>query len=77
MGKETSVWETYCSLFCGVCLTSNADTGVTSELSPESESPGYEWGVPIDVYESCFGKPEVVNGSLSPTDESGNSFSLS
>lgn len=61
MGKETSVCETYVPLLCLVESTTLADTGVTIELPPESEPPGYAKGLPIDVYVDCIGKPEVVD----------------
>lgn len=74
MGKEAPVNETYCPLIRRGKKTSFADTGVTMEISPESESPGYAKGVPIDVKADKLGKPESVDGSITPSDETGNSL---
>lgn len=74
IGKETSVCETYSSLNWKKEIPALADTGVTMEISPESESPGYAKGVPIDVWVDCLGKPEAVNKGISPSDETGNSL---
>ncbi len=75
-GKETPFCATYDNLFRCREKHPVANRGSTFEGITDSESPGYEKGLPIGVTGESEGHPGAVNKGISPSDEAGESLPL-
>lgn len=74
-GKEPSVCYTYWVSDCGG-PPALANRGVTSLIHVDVEPPGHVGGSPSGLVSSCVGRPGLVNGGISHSDETGDPLPL-
>lgn len=72
IGKEPTVEVAYPNSFCSKKFPAKANPGGTLYIPPESETPGYKKGVPMDVIVDRAGCPESVDKGMTPPDETGD-----